>query len=49
MGLLEDLKSKILIGDGATGTLLYSHSIDSCFEELNITKPEEVSRIHRVM
>ncbi|MDC0702491.1 bifunctional homocysteine S-methyltransferase/methylenetetrahydrofolate reductase [Priestia sp. AB] len=47
MGLLEDLKSKILIGDGATGTLLYSHGIDSCFEELNITKSEEVSRIHR--
>lgn len=47
MGLLEDLKSKILIGDGATGTLLYSHGIDSCFEELNIAKPEEVSRIHR--
>ncbi|QLK07840.1 5,10-methylenetetrahydrofolate reductase [Priestia megaterium] len=47
MGLLEDLKSKILIGDGATGTLLYSHGIDSCFEELNITKPEEVSHIHR--
>ncbi|MGG0333590.1 bifunctional homocysteine S-methyltransferase/methylenetetrahydrofolate reductase [Priestia aryabhattai] len=47
MGLLEDLKSKILIGDGATGTLLYSHGIDSCFEELNLTKPEEVSRIHR--
>ncbi|MCU7739997.1 bifunctional homocysteine S-methyltransferase/methylenetetrahydrofolate reductase [Priestia megaterium] len=47
MGLLEDIKSKILIGDGATGTLLYSHGIDSCFEELNITKPEEVSRIHR--
>jgi homocysteine S-methyltransferase len=47
MGLLEDLKSKILIGDGATGTLLYSHGIDSCFEELNITKPEEVARIHR--
>ncbi|MEB2274011.1 bifunctional homocysteine S-methyltransferase/methylenetetrahydrofolate reductase [Bacillus sp. ILBB4] len=47
MGLLEDLKSKILIGDGATGTLLYSHGIDSCFEELNITKPEEVTRIHR--
>lgn len=47
MRLLEDLKSKILIGDGATGTLLYSHGIDSCFEELNITKPEEVSRIHR--
>lgn len=47
MGLLEDLKSKILIGDGATGTLLYSHGIDSCFEELNITKPEEISRIHR--
>ncbi|KSU86648.1 MULTISPECIES: bifunctional homocysteine S-methyltransferase/methylenetetrahydrofolate reductase [Priestia] len=47
MGLLEDLQSRILIGDGATGTLLYSHGIDSCFEELNITKKEEIQRIHR--
>ncbi|TYR79838.1 bifunctional homocysteine S-methyltransferase/methylenetetrahydrofolate reductase [Priestia megaterium] len=47
MGLLEDLQSKILIGDGATGTLLYSHGIDSCFEELNLTKSDEIFRIHQ--
>ncbi|MBM7704707.1 bifunctional homocysteine S-methyltransferase/methylenetetrahydrofolate reductase [Metabacillus iocasae] len=47
MGLLEDLQSKILIGDGATGTLLYTHGIDSCFEELNLTKSEEIYGIHQ--
>ncbi|WP_110111697.1 bifunctional homocysteine S-methyltransferase/methylenetetrahydrofolate reductase [Bacillus sp. CGMCC 1.16541] len=47
MGLLEDLQSKILIGDGATGTLLYTHGIDSCFEELNLTKSEEIFGIHQ--
>lgn len=46
MGLLTDLQNKILIGDGATGTLLYAHGVDSCFEELNVTKSEEIQRIH---
>ncbi|MGX4765350.1 bifunctional homocysteine S-methyltransferase/methylenetetrahydrofolate reductase [Bacillus mojavensis] len=47
MGLLEDLKKQVLIGDGAMGTLLYSYGIDRCFEELNISKPEEIQRIHK--
>ncbi|MGQ8921284.1 bifunctional homocysteine S-methyltransferase/methylenetetrahydrofolate reductase [Bacillus halotolerans] len=47
MGLLEDLKKQMLIGDGAMGTLLYSFGIDRCFEELNLSKPEEIQRIHK--
>lgn len=29
------------------GTLLYSYGIDRCFEELNVSKPEEIKRIHK--
>ncbi|ATL38974.1 bifunctional homocysteine S-methyltransferase/methylenetetrahydrofolate reductase [Bacillus velezensis] len=47
MGLLQDLKERVLIGDGAMGTLLYSYGIDRCFEELNVSKPEEIKRIHK--
>lgn len=47
MGLLQDLKERILIVDGAMGTLLYSYGIDRCFEELNVSKPEEIKRIHK--
>ncbi|WP_243291303.1 bifunctional homocysteine S-methyltransferase/methylenetetrahydrofolate reductase [Bacillus sp. FJAT-47783] len=46
MGLLEDLQHQILIGDGASGTLLYSYGVDRCFEEMNISNPEEIERIH---
>lgn len=47
MTLLASLQERILIGDGAMGTLLYSHGIDRCFEELNLTHPEEVARVHK--
>ncbi|WP_078548180.1 bifunctional homocysteine S-methyltransferase/methylenetetrahydrofolate reductase [Litchfieldia alkalitelluris] len=46
MGLLDQLKSNILIADGAIGTLLYTHGVDSCFEELNLSKPEQIKLIH---
>ncbi|MEQ6390685.1 bifunctional homocysteine S-methyltransferase/methylenetetrahydrofolate reductase [Bacillaceae bacterium S4-13-58] len=46
MGLLKELNEKILIADGAMGTLLYSHGVDSCFEELNLSNPKEVQRVH---
>ena len=46
MGLLEDLQHNILIGDGAMGTLLYSHGVGSCFEELNLSKPNKIQKIH---
>ena len=41
------MKERILIGDGAMGTLLYSHGVDLCFEELNLTHPDQVLRIHQ--
>jgi methionine synthase / methylenetetrahydrofolate reductase(NADPH) len=47
MTFLEKLKSQILIGDGAMGTLLYSFGKDSCLEELNLSHPEKVQEIHK--
>lgn len=46
MGILSDLQNNILIADGAMGTMLYSHGVSSCFEELNLSKREEILRIH---
>ncbi|MED5051838.1 bifunctional homocysteine S-methyltransferase/methylenetetrahydrofolate reductase [Anoxybacillus rupiensis] len=46
MGFLEELQKRIIIADGAMGTLLYSHGIDRCFEELNLSKPEDIIHIH---
>lgn len=47
MSLLQELEKKILIGDGAMGTLLYSHGIDHCFEHLNLTNEKEIFDIHK--
>lgn len=47
MGILEDLQERVLVADGAMGTLLYANGIDSCFEELNLSHPEQVSSIHQ--
>lgn len=47
MDLLSKLKEQILIADGAMGTLLYSFGTDSCFEELNLSHPNEIYNIHR--
>ncbi|WP_137744805.1 bifunctional homocysteine S-methyltransferase/methylenetetrahydrofolate reductase [Robertmurraya siralis] len=47
MSFLEKLKSEILIADGAMGTLLYSYGTDSCFEELNLSHPDEITKIHQ--
>ncbi|HZG72327.1 MAG TPA: bifunctional homocysteine S-methyltransferase/methylenetetrahydrofolate reductase [Chondromyces sp.] len=46
MNLLERLQKEVLTADGAMGTLLYSYGIDFCYEELNLTKPEVIQRIH---
>lgn len=46
MSLLEDLKEKVLIADGAMGTILYSHGVDQCFEQLNITHPDQIKNVH---
>ncbi|WP_419955792.1 bifunctional homocysteine S-methyltransferase/methylenetetrahydrofolate reductase [Neobacillus niacini] len=47
MTFLEKLKSQILIGDGAMGTLLYSFGKDSCLEELNLSHAEKIQEIHK--
>lgn len=46
MDFLTELSKRILVGDGAMGTILYSHGVDQCFEELNITHPEQILRVH---
>ncbi len=47
MGLLGDLKKKILLADGAIGTMLYAHGLQSCLEELNVTNGELITSIHK--
>ena len=46
--LLEELKSAVLCGDGAMGTLLAERGIPtgSCFEELCLSQPETIGFIH---
>ncbi|MBN8237336.1 bifunctional homocysteine S-methyltransferase/methylenetetrahydrofolate reductase [Halobacillus kuroshimensis] len=46
MTLREALHRQTLVGDGAMGTLLYSYGVDQCFEELNLSHPEEVKSVH---
>ena len=50
ISFLERLKQvEPILGDGAMGTLLHQHGvpINTCFDELNLTHPEQVERIHR--
>lgn len=46
--LPEILKKRVLIGDGAMGTMLYGKGVflNTCFDELNITRPDTVRMIH---
>lgn len=46
MGLLEELRDNVLVADGAMGTILYSHGVDQCFEELNLSQPEQIKNVH---
>ncbi|PWU02917.1 MAG: bifunctional homocysteine S-methyltransferase/methylenetetrahydrofolate reductase [Terriglobia bacterium] len=45
----EQLLRRVLVADGAMGTMLYSHGIfiNRCFDELSLSAPDLVSRIHR--
>src|ERR1700686_4571937 len=45
----EQLSRRILVADGAMGTMLYAHGvfINRCFDELSLSAPDLVSRIHR--
>jgi homocysteine S-methyltransferase len=46
--LLRALESEALVVDGAMGTQLYERGIlfTACFEELNVSRPEIVLRVH---
>ena len=47
MKLLDLLSKGIVIGDGAVGTLLHSHGLQSSFEELNVSDPHLIISIHK--
>jgi methionine synthase / methylenetetrahydrofolate reductase(NADPH) len=46
---LEALDERVLICDGAMGTLLYAQGvfINRCFDSLNLTDPDRVTAVHR--
>jgi methionine synthase I (cobalamin-dependent)/5,10-methylenetetrahydrofolate reductase len=48
-GLLERLKDRVLLADGAMGTMLHGRgtSFQKCFDELNLTNPAAVAQVHR--
>ncbi len=47
--IIQDLQERVLLADGAMGTMLYSKGvyINTCFDELNLTRPSLVSDIHK--
>lgn len=48
-GLREKLSNSILVGDGAMGTYLYQigFPVGISYEELNLSQPEIIERVHR--
>ncbi|HSU86817.1 MAG TPA: bifunctional homocysteine S-methyltransferase/methylenetetrahydrofolate reductase [Chthoniobacterales bacterium] len=48
MDLLDQLQNRIVCGDGAMGTMLLEGGVplERCLEELCISEPERVSRVH---
>jgi homocysteine S-methyltransferase len=46
---LEELDSRVLVCDGAMGTMLYGRGVflNRCFDELNLTQPDLVSDVHQ--
>lgn len=47
MEFRDEIQSRILLGEGAMGTLLYSTGVDQCYEELNLTNSELVKSVHQ--
>jgi methionine synthase I (cobalamin-dependent)/5,10-methylenetetrahydrofolate reductase len=44
----QRLENTVLVADGATGTMLFEWvGMQRCFEELNLTQPEAVFRVHQ--
>jgi len=48
MELRQALQQRVLVADGAMGTLLYgNYGISSAFENLNLTHPDTILRVHQ--
>src|SRR5258705_1259891 len=47
--LLAQLRARVMLGDGAIGTLLYQRGqpLDGCYDALNLAEPEAVREVHR--
>ena len=47
--ILETLTNDVLVIDGAMGTQLYERGVlySACFEELNVTRPELITKVHQ--
>src|SRR5882757_9898937 len=47
--LLDLLNDRIVLGDGATGTYLYELGVplNHCLEELNLTRPELLTKVYQ--
>lgn len=45
----EQLSNRVIVADGAMGTMLYSRGvfINRCFDELNLSQPDLVRQIHQ--
>src|ERR1039458_10120431 len=45
----DQLSRRVLVSDGAMGTMLYSRGvfINRCFDELNLSSPDLVRQIHQ--
>lgn len=48
-GFLDLLRSEIVLGDGALGTLLHQRGqpLNGCYDALNLSQPEVIHEIHR--
>lgn len=47
MDLLEALAARVVVADGAMGTLLLARGAQGCLEELCLSQPELVGQVHR--
>ncbi|MFB5661645.1 bifunctional homocysteine S-methyltransferase/methylenetetrahydrofolate reductase [Alteribacillus sp. HJP-4] len=47
MDLMNELKNRVLVGDGAMGTYLYEKGYSGSFEQLNLRAPETVRNVHQ--
>src|ERR1019366_10685516 len=48
-GVSDQLSRRVIVADGAMGTMLYSRGvfINRCFDELNLSQPDLVRQIHQ--